>query len=59
MKQFHCGDVVAGCPAIFTATTETEVVRLVGVHATIDHGLTSLSDELVAAVWANLRAVAA
>ena len=50
MKTFACGDVVPGCTARFTADDEAAVLGLVAAHAAADHGLTTVSPELVWAV---------
>ncbi|MGH8980367.1 MAG: DUF1059 domain-containing protein [Acidimicrobiales bacterium] len=50
MKSFACGDVVPGCQAKWVCPTEQELMANVGRHAADSHGLTSLPDELVAAV---------
>jgi predicted small metal-binding protein len=50
VKTFACGDVVPGCTAHFTAADEAAVLGLVAAHAAADHGLTSVSPELVHAV---------
>jgi len=52
MKRFSCGDVVPGCDASFVASTDHELMVAIGDHASADHGLTELSDELVAQVRA-------
>jgi predicted small metal-binding protein len=49
MKQFACGDVVAGCTRTFRGS-EDEILAAVAVHAQADHGLTSIPDGLVAQV---------
>ena len=50
MKTFACGDVVPGCTARFTADDEAAVLGLVAAHAAADHGLATVSPELVSAV---------
>lgn len=55
MKKFRCGDVVPGCTASFTGSDD-EILSAVARHAHADHGLTSVSDELVAAVRSNIVA---
>ena len=57
MKTFACGDVVPGCTAQFTAADESAILGLVAAHATADHGLTSVSPELVEAVRAAVVSV--
>lgn len=53
MKQFACGDVVAGCTRTFRGT-ESEILSAVAGHATADHGLTDIPDSLVTAVRENM-----
>ena len=47
MKEFCCGDVVAGCKARFTGTTNEEILKQVAVHARDGHGLTGVPQSLV------------
>jgi predicted small metal-binding protein len=54
MKQFACGDVVDGCDGVVTGQTDDEVLAAVAAHAAEAHGLTSLPDEVVAAVKAGI-----
>lgn len=57
MKEFCCGDVVAGCEVRFKGTTNEEILKAVAVHAREGHGLTdvpqSLVDQVVAAIRTN------
>lgn len=55
MKNFSCGSVVPGCTATFTAETEDGILAQVAQHAQADHGLTEISDDLVAQVRAAIR----
>jgi len=57
MKTFACGDVVPGCTAHFTAADESAILGLVAQHAVADHGLASVSPELVEAVRAAVVSV--
>ena len=57
MKTFACGDVVPGCTAHFTAADEAAVLGLVAAHAGADHGLATVSPELVSAVRAAIVSV--
>ena len=59
MKQFACGSVVTGCQAVFRAPDEDEILIQVAHHARHDHGLTEISDELVAVVRQNIYTHAA
>jgi predicted small metal-binding protein len=54
MKQFACGDVVDGCDGVVTGQTDDEVLAAAAAHAAEAHGLTSLPDEVVAAVKAGI-----
>jgi predicted small metal-binding protein len=49
MKQFRCGDLIPGCAAAFTGTTD-DILAAVGTHARDAHGLAEVSPELVAQV---------
>lgn len=57
MKAFACGDVVPGCEARWVCSSEDEVLREVAAHARSAHGLTVLSNDLVAAVRAAVLTV--
>jgi predicted small metal-binding protein len=57
MKSFACGDVVPGCDARFVCTTDDEILTAVAQHAAHDHGLTTVSTELVGAVRAAITTV--
>jgi len=57
MKSFACGDVVPGCTAHLTAADEAAILRLVAQHAAADHGLSTVSPELVEAVRAAVVSV--
>jgi predicted small metal-binding protein len=57
MKAFACGDVVPGCEARWVCSSTDEILRAVAVHARAAHGLTNLSDELVASVSAAVVTV--
>lgn len=56
MKQFNCGDVVAGCNASFVYATDAQILGAVAEHARVDHGLTVVPPSLVTAVRSNIRA---
>jgi len=55
MKEFSCGDVVPGCTAVFTGADEQQVLEQVAVHARRDHGIETISDDLVMQVRALMR----
>ena len=57
MKRFSCGDVVPGCKATFTGKDESDVLSQVADHARNDHGIQSVSPELVDAVRARIHDV--
>lgn len=55
MRQFACGDVVAGCVRTFTAVDDDQVLREVSGHARRDHGLREVPAELVGRVLLAIR----
>ncbi len=57
MKQFACGDVVAGCQARWVCSTEEELLALVAAHAHESHGMSEVPPEVVAAVREHIRDV--
>ena len=57
MKHFSCGDVVPGCGATFTATSEQGIFEQVAVHAREHHGLTEVDDATADAVRARITDV--
>lgn len=57
MKQFACGDVVPGCKSRWVCSSEEEILAEVAAHACRDHGLTEVSDELVAAVRDRIQSL--
>jgi predicted small metal-binding protein len=57
VKQFSCGDVVPGCARTFSGT-ESEILTAVAAHATADHGLVEVPDELVQQVRRHIHAAA-
>ena len=56
MKTFSCGAVVPSCNAVFTGADDDAILTQVAEHATRDHGLETIPDELVSAVRSNIRA---
>jgi predicted small metal-binding protein len=48
MKHFACGDVIPGCGATFTGTSEDDVLRQAIDHARRDHGLQEIAPETIA-----------
>lgn len=56
-KRFECRNVVAGCEGVVEADNEDEVLAAVAGHAASSHGMTSLSDDLVAQVKAGITEV--
>ena len=55
MKQFSCGDVVPGCKAVFSGTTEEQILSAVAAHAQRDHGMFQIPEGLVAQVRSLIR----
>lgn len=54
MKQFACGDVVAGCDGVVTGETEDEVLAAAAAHASSAHGMHEVPDEVVTAIRAGI-----
>ena len=57
MKRFACGDVVPGCTAGFTASTEADLLSLVAAHARESHGIDDIPPELLAHVRVKIQTV--
>lgn len=55
MKSFACGEVVPNCEASWVCSTEDEILARVAQHAREDHGLDSISPDLVNAVRAHIH----
>ncbi|CAN5806305.1 hypothetical protein BH24ACT15_BH24ACT15_27140 [soil metagenome] len=55
MKHFSCGDVVPGCQATFTGSTDDDVMQQVVAHAEEDHGMSSLPPETQEQVKASIH----
>ncbi|NNE96943.1 MAG: DUF1059 domain-containing protein [Acidimicrobiales bacterium] len=54
MKSFACGTVVDGCDGVVSGETEEEVLAAAAQHASDAHGITEVSDDLVAAIKAGI-----
>lgn len=50
-----CGDVMPGCTATFEASSQSELLDLVAVHAAVEHALVDLDEDVVAMVTAAIR----
>jgi len=50
MKSFACGDVVPGCVASWVSSTDDEILVLVARHASAEHGIDTVTPELVASI---------
>lgn len=57
MRQFRCGDVVAGCSRTFDAADDAQILLEVRGHAHHDHGPGDVPGELVGAVLLAIREV--
>ena len=55
MKEFRCGDVVAGCDAVFTASQASIILGEVARHVETEHGISELPPEVIVAVLTHLR----
>lgn len=56
MKTFACGDVVPGCDARFTATTEDGILSQVADHARRDHQMTTVPSDVVELIRSRIVA---
>jgi len=54
MKQFACGTVVDGCGGVVTGETEADVMAAAAAHAATAHGMSSVPDDVVAAIRAGI-----
>ena len=54
-KVVHCRDVGFDCDGVVRAETEQEVLAKVAQHAQEVHGLTEVTEEVVAKVKAVIR----
>ncbi len=54
MKSFACGSVVEGCEGVVTGETDDEVLAAAAQHAADAHGITDVSEDLVAAIKAGI-----
>lgn len=50
-----CGDVIAGCSAVFEAADEEDLLGQVAEHAGADHGITTIDDDVLALVKEAIR----
>lgn len=57
MKQFACGNVVAGCDGVVTGATEEDVLAAAARHAADAHGMTDVPPEVVAAIKSGIQEV--
>ena len=57
MKKFACGDVVPGCDATFTGSSDDEILAQVGVHARDAHGISEVPPSLVDDVVGSIRPI--
>jgi len=54
-KVLKCKDVGMDCDFVARAETEEEVLKLAGQHAGPAHGMTEMSDEVLAQVRAAIH----
>jgi predicted small metal-binding protein len=54
-KVLKCKDVGMDCDFVARAETEEEVLKLAGEHAGPAHGMTEMSDEVLAQVRAAIH----
>ena len=53
-----CGDVVPGCPTVFTGPSQDDLLNQVAPHAAAAHGLTEIDEPTRNAVLAAMKPVA-
>lgn len=58
MKKFACGDVVPGCDAVFTCSSDDEMLQAVAAHAAEVHAISVLPQSLVDQVIGSMQTVA-
>lgn len=54
-KVLRCRDVGFDCDAVVRADTEDEILQQAAAHATRDHGLEEVTDDVVKKVLASIR----
>lgn len=54
-KVLRCRDVGFDCEAVVRAETEDEILEQAAMHATRDHGLEEVSEDVVKKVLASIR----
>ena len=54
-KVIHCKDVGFDCEGVVRADSEEQVLQLAAEHASAEHGVTELTEEMVAKVKAVIR----
>ena len=54
-KVIHCKDVGFDCEGVVRADSEEQVLQMAAEHAKAEHGVTELTDEMVAKVKAVIR----
>ena len=54
-KVLRCRDVGFDCDAVVRADSEDEILAQAAQHATRDHGLPEVSDDVVKKVLASIR----
>lgn len=50
MKHFSCGAVVPNCRARFEGASEAEVLAKIARHASEEHGMTNIPDDMLQTV---------
>ncbi len=54
-KVLRCGDLMAGCKAVFEGNTIDEVMVRAVEHAKKDHGMTTIPADVAAKVKAAIK----
>lgn len=55
VKKFSCSDVGVNCGWSATANNENELLKKIQKHAESDHGISTISDELLSKVRSKIK----
>lgn len=56
--KLACGDVMPGCSARFENTSRAALMNDIAQHAGTDHGITSITPDITAAIDSHIQTVA-
>lgn len=52
--KLACGDVMPGCVARFESTDRDQLMAQVGAHAAAEHGITTITPDVLEAVQSRI-----